>query len=147
MLLISWRGTSLIMSTPHNYNQVVIDTFRANGGKVDGPNSLILLTTTGAKTGRPHTTPVAYSRDDDRLVILASKGGAPTNPDWYLNLVANPVVTVELGTETFQADAAVTEGEERERLFARHAEHMPGFADYQRNTTRQIPVVILTRRG
>jgi deazaflavin-dependent oxidoreductase (nitroreductase family) len=135
------------MSGPSNYNQVVIETFRKNGGKVDGPNSLLLLTTTGARTGQSYTNPVAYSRDGDRLVILASKGGAPTDPDWYRNLVANPVVGVELGTEKFEADATITQGEERERLFAQHAALMPGFADYQRNTTRQIPVVVLTRRA
>jgi deazaflavin-dependent oxidoreductase (nitroreductase family) len=135
------------MSGPSNYNQVVIDTFRNNGGKVDGPNSLLLLTTTGARTGQSHTNPVAYSRDGDRLVILASKSGAPTDPDWYRNLVANPVVGVELGTEKFEADATITQGEERERLYAQHAALMPGFADYQRNTTRQIPVVVLTRRA
>lgn len=135
------------MSSPKNYNQAVIDTFRANGGKVNGPNRLLLLTTTGAKSNQPHTTPVAYSTDGERLVIIASKGGAPTNPDWYHNLVANPLVTVELGTERFQARASVATGEERERLYAQHAALMPGFAEYQRKTTRQIPVVVLERIG
>lgn len=135
------------MSGPGNYNQTVIERFRANGGEVGGPNSLILLTTTGARTGQPRTAPIAYSTDGDRLVILASKGGAPTNPDWYHNLVANPIVTVELGTERFQARASVATGQERERLFAQHAALMPGFAKYQENTTRQIPVVILERIG
>ena len=133
------------MSGPSNYNQAVIAAFRANGGKVQGPNSLILLTTTGARSGQPRTNPVAYSTDGDRLIIIASKGGAPTNPDWYFNLVAHPTVTVELGTERFQAHATVAEGEERDRLYAHHAELMPGFAEYQEKTTRKIPVVILER--
>lgn len=135
------------MSGPNNYNQLLIDTFRANGGKVPGPNRLMLLTTTGARSGLARTTPVAYSTDGDRLVIAASKGGAPTNPDWYFNLVAHPIVTVELGTERFQARASVVEGQERERLYARHAELMPGFAEYPKKTTRQIPVVLLERIG
>lgn len=133
------------MSAPTNYNQVVIETFRANGGKVQGPNQLILLTTTGAKSGQPRLTPVAYSTDGDRLVIIASKGGAPTNPDWYYNLLANPIVTVETGTETYQARATVAEEPERTRLYSQHAALMPAFAEYMTKTTRTIPVVILTR--
>lgn len=135
------------MSSPKNFNQAIIDQFRANGGNVDGPNPLLLLTTTGARSHQPHTTPVAYSTDGDHLVIVASKGGAPTNPDWYHNLRANPMVTVELGTERFQARASIATGAERERLFAQHVALMPGFATYQRNTTRQIPVVVLERTG
>lgn len=136
------------MSGPNNYNQIVIDTFRANAGKVQGPNQLILLTTTGAKSGMQRTTPVAYSTDGDHLVIAASKAGAPTNPDWYFNLVANPIVTVELGTERFQARASVVEDEEqRERLYTRHAELMPGFAEYPQKTTRKIPIIYLDRIG
>jgi len=133
------------MSAPANYNQVVIQQFRANGGKVQGPNQLILLTTTGAKSGQPRTTPVAYSTDGDRLVIIASKAGAPTNPDWYHNLLANPIVTVETGTETYQARATVAEEPERTRLYDQHAALMPGFAEYTKKTTRQIPVILLTR--
>ena len=129
-----------------NYNQRVIEEFRANDGVVSGRgSSLLLLTTTGAKSGRQHTTPLAYTRDGDHYIILASKGGAPTNPAWYHNLVAHPEVTVEVGGETFQSRASVAEGAERERLFNQMAAKMPGFADYQRNTTRQIPVVVLTR--
>jgi deazaflavin-dependent oxidoreductase (nitroreductase family) len=129
-----------------NFNQHVIDEFRANDGVVSGRgSSLLLLTTTGAKCGRQHTTPLAYTRDGDRYIILASKGGAPTNPAWYHNLVAHPEVTVEVGGETFQSRASVAEGAERERLFNQMAAKMPGFADYQRNTTRQIPVILLTR--
>jgi deazaflavin-dependent oxidoreductase (nitroreductase family) len=133
------------MSGPGNYNQQVIETFRANGGVVPGPNRLLLLTTTGARSGQERTTPVAYSTDGDRLVIVASKGGADTNPDWYFNLLANPTVTVELGAERFQARASVAGEDERERLYARHAELMPGFAEYPQKTERKIPVVLLER--
>jgi deazaflavin-dependent oxidoreductase (nitroreductase family) len=136
------------MSASINYNQFnqsVIERFRHNGGKVTGWTRLLLLTTTGAKSGQPRTTPLAYSTDGDRLVIVASKGGAPTNPDWYHNLLANPIVAVEVGTDRFQARARVVEGQERERLFAHHAELMPGFAEYQQKTTRQLPVVLLER--
>jgi deazaflavin-dependent oxidoreductase (nitroreductase family) len=133
------------MSGPTNYNQTVIDTFRKNGGSVPGPNRLLLLTTTGAKSGLPRTTPLAYSIDGDRLVVAASKAGAPTNPDWYHNLLANPIVTVELGSERFQARADVADEQERVRLYANHAELMPGFADYLTKTTRRIPVVLLER--
>ena len=129
-----------------NYNQQVIETFRANKGVTQGPNRLILLTTPGAKSGQPRTTPLAYSTDGDKLVIAASKGGAPTNPDWYFNLVANPIVTIELGAEKFQARATVVKDEaERQRLYARHAELMPGFAEYTTKTDRKIPVILLER--
>lgn len=134
------------MSGPGNYNQTVIETFRRNGGQVQGPNRLLLLTTTGAKSGQPRTTPLAYSTDGDRLIVVASKGGAPTNPDWFHNLLANPIVTVELGSERFQARATVVANEqERERRYAHHAELMPGFAEYQTKTSRKIPVVIFER--
>jgi deazaflavin-dependent oxidoreductase (nitroreductase family) len=133
------------MSAPNNFNHTVIERFRQNGGKVQGWARLLLLTTTGAKSGHPRTTPLAYSAEGDHLVIVASKGGAPTNPDWYHNLLANPVVMVEVGSERFQARARVAEGEERERLFAHHAELMPGFAEYREKTTRQLPVIVLER--
>ena len=135
------------MSDRHSHNQKVIAAFRANAGVVPGwPNPLILLTTTGAKSGQPRTTPVAYSTDGDRLVIAASKGGAPTNPDWYHNLVANPIVTIELGDERFRARATVvTDEAERQRLYAHHAELMPGFAEYPQKTARRIPVILLER--
>lgn len=134
------------MSGPGNYNQQLIETFRANKGKTSFPLPLILLTTTGARSGHPRTSPVAYSTDGDHIVIAASKGGAPENPDWYFNLVANPVVTVETGAETYQARATVVADEaERQRLYARHAELMPGFAEYPKKTDRRIPVVLLER--
>jgi deazaflavin-dependent oxidoreductase (nitroreductase family) len=136
------------MTNPNDWNRRIIEEFRANGGKVGGPFAgapLLLLTTTGARTGRSHTTPVMYTDDGDRLLVYASKGGAPTNPAWYHNLVASPRVTVEVGTERFEADATVITGEERDRLYNRHAERYPGFAEYQEKTSRTIPVVALTR--
>ncbi|MEI7770266.1 MAG: nitroreductase family deazaflavin-dependent oxidoreductase [Chloroflexales bacterium] len=131
-----------------DFNQTIIAEFRANSGKVGGPfagSTILLLTTTGAKSGQPRISPLVYTADGDTLVVIASKGGAPTNPDWFYNLVANPVVTVERGTEQFQARATVPEGAERDRLFHQAATQMPGFAEYQRNTTRTIPVVVLER--
>ena len=131
-----------------NWNAGIIKEFRENGGKVGGQfagASLILLTTTGAKSGQPRTSPLANTTDGDRIVIIASKAGAPTNPDWYHNLIAHPEVTVEQGTEKFQARASVAEGAERERLYNQMAAQMPGFAEYQKNTTRVIPVVVLER--
>ena len=131
--------------------EALIADFRANGGKVtSGPftgRPVLLLTTTGAKSGEPRLVPVVYSRDGEHHVIVASKGGAPTHPAWYGNLLANPVVTVEVGGETFQARAIVAEGAERDRLFAAHAAANPNFSDYQRRTTRVIPVVLLERLG
>jgi len=105
----------------------------------------VLLTTKCARTGVTRTTPLVHTRDGDRYVVLASKGGAPTNPAWYHNLVANPTVTVEVGPEKFEARASVARGEERDRLFNAQAALMPGFAEYQRNTPRRIPVVVLER--
>lgn len=133
---------------PSNFNQQIIDEFRANGGKVGGMFEgapMLLLTTTGAKSGQPRVSPLVYSTDGDRMVIMASKGGAPTNPDWFHNLRANPEVTLEVGTETFPARASVPDGEERQRLWDQMVAQMPGFGDYQRNTTREIPVVVLER--
>jgi deazaflavin-dependent oxidoreductase (nitroreductase family) len=131
-----------------DFNQQLIAKYREHGGQIDGPftgRTLLLLTTTGARSGRERTTPVAYTRDGDNLVIIASKGGAPEHPAWYHNLVAHPEVTVELGAERFPARAVVPEGAERDRLFAQMATKMPNFARYQENTARQIPVVVLRR--
>ena len=136
------------MSELDDFNQSVIKEFRANQGKVGGQLAnmpVLLLTMTGAKSGRTLTRPLVYTKDGNRVVIIASFAGAPKNPSWYHNLVANPVVTVELGSERFQARAAVTSGQERQRLFDRQAAQMPIFADYQKKTTRQIPVLVLTR--
>ncbi|HET7094750.1 MAG TPA: nitroreductase family deazaflavin-dependent oxidoreductase [Thermomicrobiales bacterium] len=131
------------------FNRGVVEAFRANGGV--GPDRwadrpLLLLTTTGAKSGQPRTTPLLYSTDGDRFVVIASKGGEPTNPDWYHNLLANPEATVEVGGETFPVWATIAAGAERRRLFDQQAAQMPFFADYERNTARAIPVVVLTRR-
>lgn len=128
-------------------NRKIIDEFRANDGKVGGyfaGKTLLLLHTTGAKTGQERVNPVAYVRDGDRFVVIASKGGSPTNPSWYHNLLANPLVTVEVGTETFQVRAAVAEEPERTRLYNKMVEMMPGFDDYRKRTTREIPVFVLT---
>ncbi len=136
------------MADMNEFNRKIIDEFHANAGKVGGPFAgapMILITHKGAKSGRTFTTPLVYSRDGDRVVIVASKAGAPTNPDWYHNLVANPAVTVEIGTEKFQARARVTSGQERERLFNAQAKMMPQFNEYKQKTTRQIPVVVLER--
>ncbi|MEO5725176.1 MAG: nitroreductase family deazaflavin-dependent oxidoreductase [Ilumatobacteraceae bacterium] len=136
------------MADVNDFNQTVIDEFRANDGKVGGQFQgapLLLLNTVGAKSGQPRTHPVVYLADGDRIVIFASKAGAPDSPAWYHNLVANPRVTVELGAEQFAATAHVVEGAERDRLFAAQVKVMPGFQAYQDNTTRVIPVVALTR--
>ncbi len=136
------------MSNRNEYNRRNIEEFRRRGGQVAGNfegRPLILLTTTGAKSGHLYTTPVMYRRDGDRIVIFASKGGAPTNPDWYHNLVANPTVTVELGTDMFEAKASVAKDKERDDLYALQSQEYPQFGEYQQRTTRKIPVVILER--
>jgi deazaflavin-dependent oxidoreductase (nitroreductase family) len=136
------------MADENDFQKNVITEFRANGGKVGGMfegQPMMLLTTIGAKSGQPRLIPLVFTTDGERLVVIASKGGAPTNPDWFRNLVANPTVTVEVGSETFQARASVAESPERERLYDQQAAIMPGFAEYQRKTTRQIPVVVLER--
>jgi deazaflavin-dependent oxidoreductase (nitroreductase family) len=136
-------------SSYHDFTTALIADFRAHGGRVtSGPflgRNLLLLTTTGARSGEPRLAPLVYSRDGDRIVVVASKGGAPTNPAWYRNVVANPIVTVELGGETFQARASIAEGEARDRLYAVHAAEHPAFKDYETRTTRVIPVVRLDR--
>ncbi|MBA2392775.1 MAG: nitroreductase family deazaflavin-dependent oxidoreductase [Ktedonobacteraceae bacterium] len=133
------------MTDTNNWNSQVIEAFRANEGKVDRMPPLILLTTTGAKSGQPRTAPVMYLPDGDRLLIFASKAGAPTNPDWYHNLLAHPEVTVEVGSETYDATATEIHGEERDRLFTRQVEVAPQFGEYQKNTPRKIPVIALER--
>ena len=136
------------MSDPNEWNQAIIAEFRANGGKVGGQFAgapLLLLHTTGAKSGLSRINPLVYTTDGEQFVIIASKGGAPTNPDWYYNVLTNPAVTVEIGTEHFPVHATVPDEPERTRLFDQMATTMPGFAEYQRNTTRTIPVVVLTR--
>ncbi len=131
-----------------DWNNQVITEFRANEGKVGGPFKgapLLLLTTTGAKSGKQYTAPLMYLPDGDRMFIFASKNGAPTNPDWYHNLVAHPQATVEVGTETLNVKATEITGEERDRIYATQAKQYSGFADYQAKTTRKIPVIALER--
>lgn len=136
------------MSDMDDFNKGVINEFRANGGRVGGPFDgapLLLLTSVGAKSGAARTTPLMYLPDGERIVIFASKAGAPTNPAWYHNLLANPSATVEVGGDIFDVDVSVATGEERERLFDQQSQLMPQFADYAQKTTRQIPVVVLER--
>ncbi len=139
------------MSEMNNFNQQVIDEFRKNEGVVGGPfegSPVVLLTTTGAKSGKSRTNPlVGQMGDDGTLYVFASKGGAPTNPDWYHNLITNPEVRVEFGTDRFEATAEPVTGKLRDEIFARQAKAFPGFAEYQQKTDRVIPVVALRRRG
>lgn len=131
---------------PNDFNQPVIDEFRANRGRMTGyfeGARLLLLTTTGARTGTPHTTPVGYLPDGDRVLVIASAAGSDRHPDWFRNLVAHPQVTVESGTFTYEARAEVLTGAERDRLFARAVEADAGWATYQEKTDRVIPVVAL----
>jgi deazaflavin-dependent oxidoreductase (nitroreductase family) len=126
----------------------VMEEFRANAGHVGGgweDSALLLLTTTGRKSSRSHTKPMVYSRDGDRLLVYASQGGAPTHPDWYLNLAADPHVIVEVGDERYDALATPLESEERDRAYAAQAERIPAFGEYQEKTARVIPVVALRR--
>jgi deazaflavin-dependent oxidoreductase (nitroreductase family) len=134
------------MSDMNDFNKAIIEEFRANDGKVGGNFEgapVLLLSTKGAKSGEQRTTPVMYLPDGERMVIFASKAGAPTNPAWYHNLRATPTATVEVGTDTVEVQATVTSGEERERLYKRQAKLYPQFADYEQKTTREIPVIAL----
>jgi deazaflavin-dependent oxidoreductase (nitroreductase family) len=133
-----------------DFNRQIIDEFRENEGQVGGMFAgapLLLMTTTGARSGRTHTVPLAYTVDDGRYVVIGSKGGDTTHPDWYYNVRAHPEVTVEIGTESFPARAAIPEGAERQRLFDQMVRQMPNFAVYQSKTTRQLPVIVLERTG
>jgi deazaflavin-dependent oxidoreductase (nitroreductase family) len=137
-------------ATFHDFNRQIIDEFRANAGQVGGMFAgapLLLLTTTGAKTGKTHIVPLAYTVDDGRYVVIGSKGGHTTHPDWFYNLRAHSEVTVEIGTESFPARAAIPAGAERQRLFDQMVRQMPNFAVYQSKTTRQLPVIVLERTG
>jgi deazaflavin-dependent oxidoreductase (nitroreductase family) len=130
-----------------DFNSQIIDEFRANGGQVGGPfagASLLLLHTTGARSGAERVNPMVYGRAGDDYVVFASKAGAPTNPDWYHNLVAHPDVTAEIGTETVRLTARVAGGDERDRIWTPWKAANPGFAEYEQKTSRQIPVVILS---
>ena len=130
-----------------DWNKKIIEEFRTNNGKVGGHfegKTLLLLHTIGAKSGQARINPVAYVKDGGRFVVIASKGGAPTNPDWYYNLIAHPDIKVEAGTETISVRAEVTEEPERTRLYNKMADMMPGFNEYRQKTTRVIPVIALT---
>ena len=130
-----------------DWNKQIIEEFRANEGKVGGRftnTTLLLLHTTGAKSGKERVNPVAALKDGDRYIIIASKGGAPSNPDWYYNLSANPRVEVEFGTERFAAEAHVASEPERSELYDKVASKYPGFRDYEEKTERVIPVITLT---
>jgi deazaflavin-dependent oxidoreductase (nitroreductase family) len=137
------------MSQVNDFNSGIVEEFRANHGVVGGPfrgAPLVLLTTTGAKSGKRRTNPLATLSQDGHLYVFASKAGAPTNPDWYFNVVAHPEVEVEYGDETFSAVAHVVTGAERDRIFEAQVAQMPGFGEYQARTGgRVIPVVELHR--
>jgi deazaflavin-dependent oxidoreductase (nitroreductase family) len=131
-----------------DFNAQIIEEFRANGGVVGGNFEgapLLLLTTTGAKSGQTRVNPMMYRPEGERMFVFASKAGAPTNPDWYYNLKAHPEVTVEVGAERFAARANIIAGPERDRIYTDHAAQYPGFAEYQEKTDRVIPVVELER--
>ena len=142
------RALAWLVTDWNDFNRGVVDEFRSNGGVVGGQFDgfpMILVTHRGAKSGTEYTTPLVYTTDGDRYVVIASKGGAPDDPQWFRNMVANPDVTVEVGTERFPARARVAEGDERDRLFRAQADLMPNFDDYAKATTRTIPVVVLER--
>jgi deazaflavin-dependent oxidoreductase (nitroreductase family) len=136
-----------------DWNETIIKEFHEKAGKSVGPfgDRLMLLTTTGARSGAERVSPLMYHRDGERYIVVASKAGAPDNPAWYHNLKANPRARVEVGaqagTETFDVTAREAQGEERDRLFADRVAIAPGFADYQQKTSRRIPVMILERIG
>ncbi len=133
--------------TPAEFNASIIAEFRANAGQVGGRfegASLLLLHHTGARTGRQFTNPLAYMPDGERYIVFASKAGAPENPAWYHNLKAQPLVSIEVGTDTIEVTASEITGDERDRLFAAQVTRAPHFADYQAKTDRAIPVVALT---
>jgi len=136
------------MSIISEWNQAVVEEFRANGGEVGGRftgRNLLLLHTFGRKKGDERINPLAYVRDGDRFVVIASKGGADAHPDWYYNLIAHPDVTIEVGTKSVQVHATETQEPERSRLYEKMVEMMPAFAGYREKTTRVIPVFILTK--
>ena len=138
------------MSDVNDWNAKIIEEFRNTGGKVGGQFEgapLLLLHSTGARSGEERVHPMMYRADGDNLVVFASKAGAPTNPAWFHNLVANPEVSAEVGTETRRLHARVTSGDERERLWSAQKQEYPGFADYEAKTDREIPVVVLEPAG
>jgi F420H(2)-dependent quinone reductase len=133
------------MTTWNDRNKAVIEEFRTHEGRVQGWGSLILLTTTGAKTGQQRIIPLMRVDEGDRVIAVASKGGYPKHPEWYFNVLAHPEVTVEVGSEKFETTARILTGQERERAFARAVEVFPNYAEYQKKTDREIPVIALER--
>jgi deazaflavin-dependent oxidoreductase (nitroreductase family) len=137
------------MSDMNDWNRKVIDEFRANEGKVGGDMEgwpLLLLHHVGAKSGTDRVNPLVYQKLGDSFAVFASKGGAPTNPDWYYNVVANPETSVEVGTETFPVTARVATGEERQKIWETQKQAFPNFAEYEKTAgAREIPVVVLER--
>lgn len=136
------------MSDQKEYNRKLIEDFRANRG--DGPfagRPLLLLTTTGVKSGQPRTTPIMYVPNGDRLLVIASNAGAAAHPDWYRNLLAHPEVTVEVGADTFDASAVVLEGAERQQLWDTIVASYPFFIEHQAKITREIPIIALERQS
>jgi deazaflavin-dependent oxidoreductase (nitroreductase family) len=139
------RLAELYQSDPLAVNRMMIERYRATGGdtggQAGGADRMLLLTTTGARSGQPRTAPMMYRRDGDRIVVYASNAGAPKAPAWYHNVVAHPDVTVEVGSDRFAASATVTEGDERERLW-----NLFPFPEHEQRAGRRIPVIALTRR-
>ena len=136
------------MPEVNDFNTKIIDEFRSNSGRVGGPFEgapMLLLHTTGARTGAERVNPMMYLDLDGRRFVFASKAGAPSHPAWYHNLVVNPDVSVEVGSETYPATARPVEGDERDRIYSEQARRYPGFAEYQEKTDRVIPVVELVR--
>lgn len=138
------------MSSTHgDFNRALVEDLRANGGRASGGpfkgRDVLILTTRGARSGQTRTAPLVYSRDGDRIVVLASKGGSPTHPAWFHNLKAHPEVTVEMLGEEFKARAHPMDGDEYERLYQQHADINPYFYEYRNKTSRKIPVIVLER--
>jgi deazaflavin-dependent oxidoreductase (nitroreductase family) len=135
------------MASWNDRNERIINEFRENEGRVGGTfegRTLLILRTTGAKSGTERLNPLVTREVGEKLVIAASKGGAPTHPDWYYNLVANPIVGVEYGTDKFEAEAKVVSEPQRSELYAKFVEYMPAFGEYEKQTERVIPVITLT---
>jgi deazaflavin-dependent oxidoreductase (nitroreductase family) len=138
------------MTDMADFNQTIIAEFRANGGKLGGQfdgATMLLLHHKGAKSGQERVNPLAYQQVGENVAVFASKGGAPTNPDWYYNLLAHPATTVEIGTETVPVVARVAGSDERTKIWEKQKKDAPGFADYEKNTPREIPVVILEKKA
>ena len=136
------------LSEVNDFNRGIIEEFRANGGRVGGPFEgapILVLHSTGARSGKERLTPLMYQQVGDAWAIFGSKAGAPTAPDWYHNLVANPSASIEVGDETIAVDVRIAEGDERETIWTQQKQQVPGFADYEATANREIPVVILER--